>query len=79
MSSAAALIGALRVNIKGHTLRGSNSATFILTSLLNGDQLFFPPQGANTVKPVLRGHPREARKLATWLLKAGDPIIEVTT
>ena len=26
-----------------------------------------------TVKPVLRGHPREARN---WLLKTGDPLIQ---
>ena len=28
----------------------------------------------NTVKPVLRGHPREGQK---WLLKTGDPLIQV--
>ena len=28
----------------------------------------------NTVKPVLRGHPREDKK---WLLKTGDPLIQV--
>ena len=27
-----------------------------------------------TVKPVLRGHPREGQK---WLLKTGDPLIQV--
>ena len=52
-----------------------------------------------TVKPVLRGHPRDAKTLVTpyplmqvhlhcnlvngtwkmWLLKTGDPLIEVTT